>query len=154
MLNRFKVYSILLVIIFAGCKKDSDPNPAPNTTTLDATGTWSMSSESNASNGFSISSIQYPCLADNKLILFKDSTASRVYTSIDTCYKTKTPLFIIGMPGPGTPGTWSQNGNSVTIHIQGLSKPGLGIISKTNTGLQLQIQDSVVNSIAVSIMTK
>jgi hypothetical protein len=63
-------------------------------------------------------------------------------------------LYIMNMPGPGTPGTWSQNGNSVTIRIQGLSKPGLGIISKTSTGFQLQIQDSVVNSVAVSIMTK
>jgi len=151
---RHKIYTFLLIVIFAGCKKDSDPDPTPNTTILDATGTWSMASESNASNGFSISSTQYPCLADNKLILNKDGSASRVYTSIDTCYMTKTPLFIIGMPGPGTPGTWSQNGNSVTIQIQGLTKPGLGVISKISTGFQLQIKDSVVNSIAVSIMTK
>ena len=151
---RYKVYSFLLVIIFAGCKKDSDPTPAPITTTIDATGTWSMFSESNASNGFSISSMQFPCLADNKLILNKDGSASRIYTSIDTCYMTRTPLFIIGMPGPGTPGTWSQDGNSVTIQIQGLTKPGLGVISKTSTGFQLQIKDSVVNSVAVSIMTK
>jgi hypothetical protein len=153
--KRYKVYLFLLILIIASCKKNSNPNPAPNTTTtLDASGTWSMASESNASNGFSISSTQYPCLADNKLILNKDGSASRVYTGIDTCFMTRTPLFIIGMPGTSTPGTWSQNGNTVTIQIQGITKPGLGVISKTSTGVQLQIQDSVVNSIAVSIMSK
>lgn len=153
--NSYKVYLFLLIVILASCKKNSDPNPtAITSTTLDASGTWSMASENNASNGFSISSTQYPCLADNKLILNKDGSASRVYTGTDTCFMTRTPLFIIGIPGPGTPGTWSQNGNSVTIQIQGLTKPGVAVISKTSTGFQLQIQDSVVNSIAVSIMTK
>ena len=153
--DRYKVYTFVLIVILAGCKKNSDPNPAPDTTTiLDASGTWSMASESNASNGFAISSTQYPCMANNKLVLNKDGSASRVFTGTDTCYMTKTPLYIIGMPGPGTPGTWSQNGNSVTIQIQGLTKPGLGVISKTSTGFQLQIEDSVVNSIAVSVLTK
>src|SRR5580692_2881510 len=97
--NRYKVYSFLLLIIFTSCKKNSDQNPAPNTTTtLDASGTWSMASESNVSNGFSISSTQYPCLANNKLILNKDGSASRVYAGTDTCFMTRTPLFIIGMP--------------------------------------------------------
>jgi hypothetical protein len=153
----YKAYIFLLIVVLASCKKSSDPNPAPpaNTNTeIDASGTWSMYSESNASNGFSISSTQYSCLIANKLILNKDGSASRVYTGTDTCFMTKTPLVIIGMPGPGTPGTWSQTGNSVTIQIQGLSKPGLGTVSKTSTGFQLQIQDSVVNSIAVSVMTK
>jgi hypothetical protein len=148
MLNKYKICSILLIIVFYGCKKNSDSVP------LDASGTWSTFSISNDTNGFSVSSAQFPCLADNKLVLNPDGTAIREYISPDTCYFTKNPLYILGLPGDTTPGTWSQNGNSVTIQIQGLAKPGLGEISKTSTGLQLLIKDSVVNSIAVSVMIK
>jgi hypothetical protein len=153
MINNYKTRLILLFCALSACKKNSDPvvdTPAQ----LDASGTWSTSSISNNTNGFSVSSAQFPCLANNRLVLSPGGTASREYDGMDTCYMTKIPPYILGVPGDSTPGTWSQHGDSVTIQIQGLTKPGLGVISKTSTGLQLLIKDSVVNSIAVSVLIK
>jgi len=153
MINNYKICLILLISSLSACKKNSDPvvdTPAQ----LDASGTWSTSSISNNTNGFSVSSAQFPCLANNKLVLSLGGTASREYDGMDTCYMTKIPPYILGVPGDSTPGTWSQHGDSVTIQIQGLTKPGLGVISKTSTGLQLLIKDSVVNSIAVTVLIK
>jgi hypothetical protein len=155
MLRKYKVFSFVLMIVFISCKKNSDPVPVTDPITqLDASGIWSTSYISNATNGFLATASEFPCLVNAKLILNKDSTALRIYTGTDTCYMTKTPLYILGLPDAGTPGTWSQNGNSVTIRIQGLLKPGLGIISNTSTGFQLKIQDSVVNSVALTVMIK
>jgi hypothetical protein len=155
MLRRNRVLSFVLIIVFVSCKKNSDPVPVSDPIIqLDASGIWSTSYLSNTANGFLATASEFPCLANAKLILNKDSTALRIYTGTDTCYMSKTPLYILGLPDAGTPGTWSQNGNSVTIRIQGLSKPGLGVISTTSTGFQLKIQDSVVNSVALTVMIK
>jgi hypothetical protein len=150
MFKNYKIYLTALITVFLSCKKSNSPSPAQ----MDASGTWSTSSLSNSTSGFSVSAAQYPCLASNKLILNKDGTLSQTYVGMDTCYMTINPLYILGIPGSSAPGTWSQNGDSVITHIQGIPKPGLGVISKTSTGYQLLIKDSVVNSIGVSVMIK
>jgi len=148
--KNYRIYLTALIIFFSSCKKNNSPASAP----IDASGTWSTSSLSNATSGFSISAAQYPCLASNKLILNNDGTLSQTYVGIDTCYMTKLPLYILGIPGSSSPGTWTQTGDSVITHIEGIPKPGLGVVSKTSTGYQLLIKDSVVNSIGVSILIR
>ena len=150
---RVVLYGLFFMFFFSGCKKN-DGQSANGNVALDASGTWSTSSLSNSSSGFSITSSQFPCLAFNKLVLNADGTATQSYSGADTCYLSQNPLYILGIPGTSAGGRWSQKGDSLTIQIQGIAKPGLGVISKTASGYQLSIRDSVQNSIAISIMVR
>ena len=106
--------------MFASCKKE-DTAPAEK---ISAAGVWSFFSYSARQNNnppVTYTSTDHPCLSKNKLNLNSDGTLTGGYTGNDTCYlvKTSTSSFSIGQKGDGTTGTWSQNGETISLLVLG-----------------------------------
>ncbi|MBV8388849.1 MAG: lipocalin family protein [Mucilaginibacter sp.] len=133
---------ILMILLFASCKKNQKPTPI-----IDPTGTWTLYSLDTDAPPYPIHSNvqQYPCMADNVLTFNKDLTYTINYTGKDTCFIGTSPYTFpaikgpwIGMPGEAQiSGGWRQDGNTVYWG------PGQGTISTSNGKTFLTAHTSV-----------
>jgi len=140
---------LLLSLLLLTCKKKKEPVPAVN---YNIVGIWSLHSyQNNFGKGANATVTQYPCLGYNTLIFYNDSTASQIYTGIDTCFITPTHVQANGAQDYGLPGLlplpskWSQKGNIVKLIYQNTSLNVSGVISGTPGKLQITFKDTVVS---------
>jgi hypothetical protein len=138
---------LLVLLLFAACKKDKKAAPAIYSVSGD---TFTLASyQTNFGIGVNATVNQYPCMAYNTLIFYRDSTSSSNYYGLDSCFITPTHLQAAGAQVYGLPGTlplastWSQKGNNIYVLYPGNSKAVPGVVSNVSGKLQIAFKDTV-----------
>jgi len=114
--------TMLILSVNLSCKKDSS-TPANNTgVTIDPTGKWKLESSTSVQNGYTypaLTSTQYPCIANNTIVVNADGTVIVSYEANDTCYIVNTPqqIEILGEKGDYAAGTWTSSQNTFYLTL-------------------------------------
>jgi len=117
-MKKYLLFCLLAVLLLANCKKDAKTN---NTATLNVTGTWTLYSwKSDVGAILDVTANQYPCIAENVLVLNANGTTNLTYTGSDSCYVTAihhgSGVTTIGIPGQAAvASTWRLDGNNLYL---------------------------------------
>jgi len=127
---KFRIlYCFCFLILLACSKKDSS---TPDSTYVDATGTWSVQSIKGSGDGINLqyNATDHPCLSENKYE-FKSAASGRFYfAGTDSCYvyQNGSTYVVTGTPGTENALTWQQIKDSVII-TYAVSSKDTGIVS-------------------------
>jgi len=140
-------------VLLITCKKDNQTAPPVS---YNVTGTWALSGyKTTYFDMANIStSVQYPCMAQNKTTYLANGTLINVYTGDSVCYITpyvysSSPVsngrVSVGEVGaaPDTAATWKVNGNILQEKFSNPAEIIYGTLSLVNGKLQAILTDTL-----------